>query len=220
MYQGENDGLICSSNPANQYGWVRNPEDETGNVLDSRDARVVTDSDEIRGIEKGVLFPYYEAPDVLHCPADKLRKSKYDGTKIFRTYSMPAYLNPLGGSSNLWVKRLSNITVTGSRIMLVEEADGRNYNLGSWSFGAPGWGGVPEGEFRWWDPMAVNHGNSSVLGFCDGHAEVHKWRVPSTKQRIIDYQNDSSRKSYGLDSAPPTDSTEDVDFVGRAWGVQ
>lgn len=221
MYQEENNGMICSSSPLPYNAWVKDPIDSSGATMSAQQVTpAVTDEDEIRGIEDGILFDYYEAPDVLHCPADKIRISKYDGTKVFRSYSIPAYLNPSNSSSNLTVRRLTSIKVTSSRVMLVEEADGRNFNSGPWSFGAPGWGSVPEGEFRWWDPMAVNHGDSSILGFCDGHAEVHKWRAPSTKQRMIDFQNDPTRKAYGLDSAPPSDSTEDVDYMGRAWGVQ
>ena len=224
MYTEDNNGRLCSSSTKHEYGWVRRPIDAYGGTMQARQlSPPVTDEDEIRGIEKGVLFDYYEEPDLVHCPGDKLRVSKWDGTKIFRSYSMPAYLYPSDTESPLTVKRLSEITSTGSRIMLVEEADGRNYNSGPWSFGAPGWssGGVtvPLGEYRWWDPMAVNHGDSSILGFCDGHAERHRWRAASTKQRIIDYQNDDERTGYGLDSAPPSDSTVDVDFVGRAWGV-
>ncbi|MHC4855768.1 MAG: type II secretion system protein [Planctomycetota bacterium] len=225
MYTEDNDGRICSSHTKNKYGWVRNPIDDRGETMSNNQlSPAVTDEDEIRGIEAGVLFDYYEAADVMHCPADKIRVSKYDGTKIFRSYSMPAYLYPSDSESRLTVKRLTNITATGSRIMLVEEADGRNYNSGPWSFGAPGWssGGVtvPQGEYRWWDPMAVNHGDASILGFCDGHAEVKKWQVRSTKQRIIDFQDNPNRKTYGLEDAPPSDSTVDVDYVGRAWGVQ
>ena len=222
MYAEDNDDLICSSDPRNDQGWVRNPIDSAGNTMSATVTYpVVTDEDEIRGIEKGVLFPYYEAPDVLHCPADNIRKSKYDGTRVFRTYSIPSALNKSPGStSNLQTKRMSGVAAPpGSRIMLVEEADGRNFPVGAWDFGAPGWGSVPEGQYHWWDPMAVNHGDSSVLGFCDGHAEVHKWRDPFTKQRIIDYQNNPSRKNYGLMDSPP-ENTVDVDFVGRAWPIQ
>jgi prepilin-type N-terminal cleavage/methylation domain-containing protein len=223
MYTEENNGRLCSSSPKHEYGWVRNPIDAAGRTMTSQQpSPAVTDEDEIRGIEAGVLFDYYEAADVMHCPADKIRVSKFDGTKIFRSYSMPQYLYPTDDNKfdAVSVRRLTNITSTGSRIMLVEEADGRNFNTGAWSFGAPGWGNVSPGEFRWWDPMAVNHGDSSILGFCDGHAERHTWRAPSTKQRIIDFQENPTRTAYGLDDAPPTDSTADVDFVGRAWGVR
>jgi prepilin-type N-terminal cleavage/methylation domain-containing protein len=220
MYQEDNDGRLCSSSPNKKYAWVEHPQDQAGNTLDPRSTTEVTDADEIRGIERGVLYPYYEASEVLHCPGDKIRKSKYDGSKIFRTYSMPSCLNfDPEDSSFPQITKMGEITSPVSRVVFVEEADYRNYNIGPWSFGAPEIHNTP-GEYRWWDPMAVNHGDSSILGFCDGHSERHKWRMESTKQRIIDFANDPTRKSFGLDSAPPVDGTEDVDFMGRGWAYR
>lgn len=31
--------------------------------------------------------------------------------------------------------------------------------------------------------MTVNPGDSSIMGFCDGHSEIRKWRNSFTKER-------------------------------------
>ena len=66
--------------------------------------------------------------------------------------------------------------------------------------------------------MAVNHGNASVLGFCDGHAEKHKWRDKFTIERTQVIKA-GGRQSYGRE-APPPGQTEDIAYMAQGWAYE
>ena len=236
MYQEANNGNLVSPNTA-EDGWVQRPlmEDET-TVCDAKWASPeTTDEDEKRGIAKGLLFSYLESYDVYHCPADNQRRSMSDGSKIFRTYSMPACL------SRGFNKKFTNISTPGTKINLVEEAEGRNYNDGSWDFiaaNSPQANTYCSGEAFWQDPIGVNHGDSGILGFCDGHAENHKWKDEDTLERIDLFFNPEKYlgvsinwQGYGFGdnclsqkfkSMPIYDSSQktDLTFVNTAWAYK
>ena len=36
-------------------------------------------------------------------------------------------------------------------------------------------------QLRWVDPISILHGNSSTLGYADGHGESHKWYGDGTR---------------------------------------
>ena len=59
--------------------------------------------------------------------------------------------------------------------------------------------------------MAVNHGDSSVLGFCDGHAEVRKWRDRFTIEHV-DKLITQGVALYGIEY-PPDNQTSDIDYM-------
>jgi prepilin-type processing-associated H-X9-DG protein len=98
--------------------------------------------------------------------------------------------------------------------MMVEEADMREFNLGPWGLGTQEHSNTP----AWWDPMAVWHGQSSILGYCDGHAEVHVWRDKFTKQRMEKLIKTGAR-NYGIE-APPADQITDLNYMLSHWPLQ
>ncbi len=229
MYQGDHDGEIVSSNPSEADGWVKHPFQESagpGNPLDPEsEFPVVTDEDEQRGIRAGLLYPYIDAVDVFHCPGDNIRTSKKDHSKIFRSYAMPTCLK------RSFIKKVSGIKIPGMRYCFVEEADGRNYNVGPWDFYAPNdpanslTGPAPE----WRDPIAINHGTSGILGFCDGHAESHKWVDSNTFKRLEYYYEKYSGTNYGIGGLTSAfnasefyvwGQTTDLDYMGQGWAYR
>lgn len=219
MYQEEAKGKIPGSDPGRQYGWVRHPVDLGGATLSATAATpVVTDEDEARGIEAGVLFPYLKSVGVFHCPMDK-RKSLFDGSDILRSFSMPACLNFRPDLNDQpQIKQYNEIRGSGNKIMLLEEAEIRNYNLGSWSFGTPEWTGGS--ALLWWDPLAVTHGDSSTLGYCDGHAENHKWVDAFTRQRPEALARTLPvATNYGM-VAPPASEMTDIQFMHSVWAYR
>lgn len=222
MYQESNNGRLVSPNTG-ENGWVGEPEKEYGGACYA-DSGEVTDADEIRGIEKGKLYPYLEDPDVYHCPADNQRTSKYDYGKIFRTYSIVAALD------NRYTGRFLKIKTPGTKINFVEESEGRNFNVGGWEFYAandPANGPDP----YWRDPIGINHGSSGILGYCDGHAENHKWRDEDTIERVQYYFDNTSIQGYGNGGGQlnnvykggglydPTQTT-DINYVNNAWAYR
>jgi len=228
MYHSDNDGRIMScedtaKEPGGTFvGWCGVPRDESGATLsNTQTSPAVTDEDEIRGIQRGVLFPYVKDPGVYHCPADNQRKSLYDGTNVFVSYGMPycLYRNTNKGSAdyNLQIRRFDEISRPATRYIFVESAETRNWNS-SHHFVL----GTPEqtnlDEWGWWGPMAVNHGDSSVLGFCDGHSEVRKWRDRFTIDRVYKLI-DEGATTYGIEY-PPAGQTQDIDYMAKGWAYR
>ena len=221
-YQSDNNGELMNGNPSEPDAWVRHPLNESGVELDAR-IGTVTDEDEKRGIAAGKMYEIgIDTFDVYHCPADNQRKSKFDNTLIFRTYSIPKGLKS---------GKFHKITQPSMRYNFVEEAEGRNYNVGTWDFYTSKTNPHNEGYPFWQDPIGVNHGDSGSLAFCDGHAEVHKWRDPQTRERVKLYSDPLYRDVFGygfgggLNDLLPTEYIDytqvtDLRYMERGWVYQ
>ena len=228
MYMSDNDGRIMSCEDTgmepggNFVGWCGIPRDAGGATLsNTQTSPAVTDEDEIRGIKEGVLFPYVKDPDLYHCPADNQRKSLYDGTTVFVSYGMPYCFyrttNKSSADYNLQIRRFDEISRPSTRYVFVESAETRNWNSGHhFVLGTPEQTG--QTEWGWWGPMAVNHGDSSVLGFCDGHSEVRKWRDRFTIDRVYKLL-DQGATTYGIEY-PPAGQTQDIDYMAAGWAYR
>lgn len=235
-YKEDNDERIMSSEmdgiPAGTSlgdldgpvpGWINTPctAPPGSSPLSATSTNVVTDQDEIRGIEAGALHAYLKSPEVFNCPADKVKSlPQYDTVdpEKFVTFAMPSCLagwNESGGVA-YQISKFSQITSPSDRYNFVETAEERNFTLfGHFVFGAPEL--VNGGPAVWWGPMAVNHGDSSVLGFCDGHAEVHKWQDEYTKQRV-EKLSQLGTTAYTLDtSGPNSDNSQDIAYMAKGW---
>jgi len=223
MYADDNSGQIMSclmdakSSNGTVYGWIGTPRTATGTLCtQTQTTPAVTDEDEIRGIQAGVLYLGVPNPKSYHCPSDTIRVSKHDRTRVFVSYAAPACLNdPTKAITPGQVTKLDQIRKPSEKYCFVETAECRNFNAaGRFPMGVPsdtknlaGW--------QWWGPMAVNHGNSSTLGFCDGHADRHKWVDQYTLDRwdrILQQPGDL----YGKDR-PPAGQTTDIDYMARGW---
>ncbi len=230
MYMGENDGRIMSSDDEADgkersgkfVGWCGVPRNEAGTALSISQADpAVTDEDEIRGIKEGVLFPYLKEPQTYHCPADNQRKSIYDRTNVFVTYSIPkclcGYPNETHANYNLQIRRFNEITAPSTRYVFVETAETRNWNSGHhFVMAAPEYTNLA--TWGWWGPMAINHGDSSVLGFCDGHSEIRRWRDKYTINRV-DKLLTTGGTLYNRDY-PPVEQTQDIDYMAKGWAYR
>jgi prepilin-type N-terminal cleavage/methylation domain-containing protein/prepilin-type processing-associated H-X9-DG protein len=182
-YQEENNNKLVQGNvPAlsnfqkGRY-WVEPPQDEAGTYTGNLDP--LPDNDELRGIRRGMLYPYIESVDSFHCPGDKSEK-QFDGG--YRSYSITGAMNGEDAdeyagayyiSDGDWVKLYTEIVNPGNKYVFVENNDPRAWNMGSWimDYIAP---------YGWGDPLSVWHDRRSTLGFADGHAEMHRWVDDST----------------------------------------
>ena len=228
MYMGDNDGRIMSSEDngtesnGNYVGWCARPKDASGRQMsNTQTAPAVTDEDEIRGIQEGVLYTYVQDAGAYHCPADNIRKSLYDQTTVFVSYGVPMclYGRPNSGSAgyNTQIKTFSEITRPATRYVFVESAETRNWNAAHhFVMAAPEY--TNRTDWGWWGPMAVNHGDSSILGFCDGHSEVRKWRDRYTIERV-DKLITQGVTTYGHDFPPP-DQTLDIEYMAAGWAYR
>ena len=227
MYQLDNSSRIMSAKMEAQengrmVGWIGWPRELDGTRLpDSAiwQASPVMDGHEIKGIEQGALYSYVKTPKAYHCPRDEL-KSKYDGTPHFVSYGLAACLYGYERGEQRYDLQILNhnqIISPALRYNFVEVADMRNWNMqGRFIFGAPEYTG--QSEWMWWKPMAVNHGDSGILGFCDGHAEVHRWRDPFTIERVDRLMRDNV-DNYGT-AAPPPDQQTDIRYMTQGWAYR
>jgi prepilin-type N-terminal cleavage/methylation domain-containing protein len=228
VYMQDNDGRIMSSTAeavddgGAHVGWCREPRTEDGGLPgNNQTSPPVTDADEIRGIKMGVLFPYVNSPDAYHCPADNVRQSMYDGTRIFVSYAIPAclYQAPQTGHArySIQIRTFNEITSPSTRYVFVETAETRNWNMNQrFIIGAPEYTNVD--KWGWWGPMAINHGDSSILGFCDGHSEVRRWRDRFTIERV-DKLIEQGITLYGIEY-PPEGQTADIDYMAAGWAYR
>lgn len=217
MYHLDNDDLIIPSQvlSGQRTSWVQMPQNEAGNTTWSFGNLECPLEDKIRGIERGLLFPYmgktYEA---FHCPADHRQNF---GTEGYRSYSLVACLNGHPQGNSLYphqIRRHTQIRSPGEKYMLVEEADSRGFNSTWWALAAREFGHDP---VQWWSPLAVWHGDSSTLGFCDGHAEVHRWREQLTIE--LGRKTVLAGQMYGTTPVPEGQRT-DIDYMDRGWAYR
>jgi prepilin-type N-terminal cleavage/methylation domain-containing protein/prepilin-type processing-associated H-X9-DG protein len=218
MYYLDNDDFIVYSwvSPGQRNAWVQVPQDEAGNAVPPQDDIVVCSlEDKIRGIERGLIFPYvgltYKG---YHCPADR---RKNFGTEGYRSYSMIACLNGYPKGNSLYkyqIRKCGEIRSPGEKYMLVEEADTRGYNSDWWTLATRERGYDP---VQWWSPLAVWHGDSSTLGFCDGHAELHRWREELTIE--LGRKMVPKGTMYGITTVPANNRT-DIDYMDRGWAYK
>jgi len=228
MYMEENDGRIMSSedNAVDDHGafvgWIGVPRDLSGSTLsNTQSSPPVTDADEIRGIERGRLYEYVKSPDAYHCPGDKIRRSLYDKTTVFVSYGVPMCLYgvPKSGSAgyNTQIRTFDEIKTPSKRYVFVESSEQRNWNSSHhFVLGAPEYTGKT--TWGWWGPMAINHGDSSVLGYCDGHSEIRKWRDRYTIDRV-DKLLAEGVTLYGIDYPPPN-QTADISYMAEGWAYR
>ena len=228
-YQAANNGLIMSarmdgreSNGTN-VGWIGAPYRGTPGDLHNTAVNnpPVSKEDAVRGIRRGRLDEYLDSPESYHCPGDTLRKSVYDQVTPYVSYAMARclYWQPDRSSSSFryQITKFGDITSPSSRYVFVEMAQERNWNQSGWfSFGAPEYtDGV---RWGWWDPIAINHGDSSIVGFADGHAETRRWQDPFTRQRVEKLSR-TGTATYDIEY-PPADQTADIDYMARGWAYR
>lgn len=125
--------------------------------------------------------------------------------------------NPNSTQYNSQIRTFGEIKRPATRYVFVESAETRNWNSSHhFVLGAPEYTG--DTRWGWWGPMAINHGDSSVLGFCDGHSEIRKWRDPFTIERV-DKLITQGVANYGIEY-PPADQTLDIDYMASGWAYR
>lgn len=172
------------------YTWVDYPISKTNATQYASDFDY---TEEIRGIENGLLFSYVGKASNYHCPADKrylkaptVQPGYTTVNGGYRSYSIVggarggAWDNNLkryaatGSFQYVAVTKFAQIKNPGDKIIFVEENDGRGLNAGAWdqdmrlvNQSVSAW--------QWVDLPAIWHFDRSSFAFADGHAEKYKW---------------------------------------------
>jgi prepilin-type processing-associated H-X9-DG protein len=92
------------------------------------------------------------------------------------------------------ITKIVGVPEPAMTMAFVEEADSRNYNLGTWVINVTTRG--------WVDPVAIFHGNSSSIGFVDGHAEARKWVESTTIKAAAAAQSGRDTPFYWAKKTP------------------
>jgi prepilin-type N-terminal cleavage/methylation domain-containing protein/prepilin-type processing-associated H-X9-DG protein len=155
------------------------------------------------------LWQYFKNAGVYKCPADT-SKAMVKGvlTPRIRSISMNWYLGGFGDSSTVtlagagpWTKsfppytKLSELSSLNNSpgasktwVFIDERQDCINVGNFATDFtGYPLTGGKPAASSYIWnqDLPASYHSLSAGLSFADGHAEIHRWRAPSTFPPLV-----------------------------------
>lgn len=102
------------------------------------------------------------------------------------------------GADALTLRRRSQITRTGERIVFIDEG-----SIGAGSYGVAYIAG------QWYDYPPMRHGQGTTFSFVDNHAEYRKW----TDKHTLDAWN------WPWGSQPPDNSDCDLRWlVKRTWG--
>jgi len=130
------------------------------------------------GLQNSNAFYFYcNNTGVYHCPGD-MRVQRTPTTNGPNGWAYDSYSRSqnLGGEpyDNYWgagatYTKMSAVRQPGTTFALIEDADWRGYNVGTW---VVVW---EPNDFHWKKPPSVWHVNVSSVGFADGHAELHKW---------------------------------------------
>ncbi|MCU0915861.1 MAG: type II secretion system GspH family protein [Planctomycetes bacterium] len=212
LYAQDNDDRLIgghdgyASSPSKDHDWVQLPYTLAGTVIARASATL---EDEIRGCERGALFPYVKDVDLYHCPGDRRNRTEM----THRSYGIPGGMNgDVGTGAGSWLmqqwgypsyKKLTEIKNPGIKYVFLEEkTDVGGYNWGSWNL-------EKQGD-RWWDPIVVRHGRLSVLAFSDGHAVPHQWQQKSTLA-MTDVPYPTCIRW------PVTDGTDDLQFMRQGF---
>jgi prepilin-type N-terminal cleavage/methylation domain-containing protein/prepilin-type processing-associated H-X9-DG protein len=226
-YAQDNDERIMSATMENcgpvqecREGWIGIPFKEDGTLCDAIAVSpyVVTDEDEIRGLRQGKLFAYLNDSEVYHCPGDTVRKAAPDMSNMYVSYSIAKCLYGATNSGTSWynrqIKKYAEIRSPSLRYNFVECGE-MNLNWGGggdFRIANPAEG---HDDYKWWTPIAINHGDSSTFGFCDGHAEYKKWTSGTALAQFEKGRSQTPGASYGVAAENP--KSEDLQWVITGW---
>jgi prepilin-type N-terminal cleavage/methylation domain-containing protein/prepilin-type processing-associated H-X9-DG protein len=151
-------------------------------------------------IMAGLIYPYVKSTAVYICPADNTDVlNNYVQTSIpkTRSVSMNGWISPapqsvqdLGPSTGCIIyHKAGDLANPGaSRIWLLMDEN-------PWSINDAFMVCNPQ-DTTWVDHPASYHNHANGISFCDGHAEIHKWRDPSV------YNYSLADAKSALDPAP------------------
>jgi prepilin-type N-terminal cleavage/methylation domain-containing protein len=164
---------------------------------------------------EGAFFKYAPNVNIMHCPADDRRNLQPGNGFCYSSYDGMTGLNGEDGFVSKITKK-GQVSHPSQRFAFCEGEDTRNDNLGSW-YMAPGSAGANFTDARFMDSPAAYHINSAVWGFCDGHAENHKWQDAATIALALDRTPAKDSGGTPSRSAANAQSLRDQAWVGQRY---
>jgi prepilin-type N-terminal cleavage/methylation domain-containing protein/prepilin-type processing-associated H-X9-DG protein len=188
MYAGDNnDAVVNNYSPANDkcgaVAWVSSGS-QLGVGTWTGNARLDPTNFSIRF---GPLFAYNGNPGIYHCPADRSMVYNSPGNMRSRSVAMSigvgywdiSMANLPPSSLIPTVLKLSQMKVPSASMasVFMDEAENScdNNVLGIYAANESTF--PTGGAYGYWNLPASRHNNGGVIGFADGHAELHKWKA-------------------------------------------
>jgi prepilin-type N-terminal cleavage/methylation domain-containing protein/prepilin-type processing-associated H-X9-DG protein len=164
MYRDDNNGRLALNAPGGTTnGWV-------AGWLDWLSA---TDNTNGQLLTQGLLGPYTaKTLGVYKCPADKFPAD--NGPRV-RSISMNTYM-ARENMAGAYMKDADLLKPSTLWVLLDEHPD--SINDGCFST-------LGDGTTYWNDLPGSSHNGACGLAFADGHSEIHKWLVASTKRKVM-----------------------------------
>jgi len=183
-----------------------------------------------RNTERGLtignpLSKFAPNPGVFHCPGDVRYRLQIGAMpNVGWAYDSYAKTQNYGGESandyngcGETYRKTTAITSPSMTFTMIEHADYRGYNIGTW---VVNWNKYV-GRFRWDDAVAMFHGNVSTFAFADSHAESHKWRDPEIinagKKAASGQKPNDDMAQKAATSGPDYEYVHDRYRFGAGW---
>jgi prepilin-type N-terminal cleavage/methylation domain-containing protein/prepilin-type processing-associated H-X9-DG protein len=209
-----NDNLVWNDLTPTGSGWVRGILDYNGGNTDNTNTIFLTDP------QYAKLAPYSSrAAGIYKCPSD-LSTVSIGGRRHPRVRSIS--LSQAMNSRDDWLsfltkakyrvfRKYSDIGPMGyprAYVMLDEHPDSINFG----DFAVSMSDGVSDSALYMIDVPASYHNGAGGISFADGHAEIHKWRDPRTRQKITG--------NYMVSSVQPSPGNVDMRYLSEHASIR
>jgi prepilin-type processing-associated H-X9-DG protein len=138
-------------------------------------------------LQCGLLFRYNNSSGIYRCPADKSTVRDQGQIRRTRSYSMNWYMNMWPNPADYYFctdwHRLGELRKPGPAQAFVFADEHKNsISWGLFAITLPNGGWIPPGTtvWTWLSAPATRHGNAGTVSFADGHAELWRWKEPTT----------------------------------------
>jgi len=174
MYIDDNGGLLVGAD-GRQYR-----EEEWAHNVRPNGTRCSTPEEMMNAIKTGMLYDYLKDIKAYRCPSDHRYKNtpgSIPGDGEYRSYVIADGMNGLSQRTNDPYKRYLELKRPAELFVFVEERFKEDvFQQGAWHI---------DNQNKWCGNMALWHNNRTILGFADGHIELHKW----TDKKTIAYHS-------------------------------
>jgi prepilin-type N-terminal cleavage/methylation domain-containing protein/prepilin-type processing-associated H-X9-DG protein len=132
-------------------------------------------TNDLNGLQfNNLLGSYAPNPQVFHCPGDVRFNLPVGNGWAYDSYAIPESVEPAGTKDADSFATMAAIKRPTGCCVMVEQADTRGYNEGTFAFEA-----TPTGIQNWEDVFSMYHGDVGTFAFADGHAVGHRWLNPA-----------------------------------------
>jgi prepilin-type N-terminal cleavage/methylation domain-containing protein/prepilin-type processing-associated H-X9-DG protein len=198
IYTDDHNGTFIPNTYMGNDGWVRGWLDFNGANPDN------WDRDSLLDPQRAVLGPYTKNPGIYECPADwsTVDRPGLGTVRRIRSVSLSQSIgtwsdghsptwgvwldsaggingaNP-GGKWRVYGKETDCVLPGPSMLWVFIDEHPASINDGAFALRMPDNSAGTQGQ-GWADWPAGFHGDTGSLAFMDGHAELHRWRDPSS----------------------------------------